>query len=586
MKKTSSEAVQGTAGLPVEDPLSWKSAVPDLGMNVVLPGMGVDYVLEGIKKRIQKPAFRHLTSEPVVDTKPFMEDLMAKYPPKVMPSIKEILDSTESYYDGRKNVFGLPKKIQPFIAAHELGHATGRKNLTLALTRVLGLPLALGALGTTAHSVRSAVRGDAEEPLSNKLTPVLAGASLAAVQAEELRATLRALKMLKGTPHAKGALGRAAIQQLAGYALPFGVMVGSMAFGANRLNKFREDRYKLRQEGTMKKTASEIADEVLEKCAMRAGVKRVLSHLDSTPGLRGFKEWHRMATRDPSRKFTEALSGNKKDDLFGLLDRFIGDTGRPVSKTLSKRLTPFARGTGGLSKMVGDSINKADVQGIRQSISGRHGPRPGEILIPATTDPLSSARLGTSAKPKVFFRGNPRPTRGATYMSRHPDVAAHYALKHPDLVGGPAAEAAYRAFGIKLPPLTPSTGRLFAYSGKDLNTGFGEVPGGVFRNKALRVPAEEARDTARKFIDSSRLSGLKGSKTLQEAEHQLKGNPTYEKVVRANVKPKLLGEYIPRPSRTAEGAPAFAISRVRGQAPEKVFRDSIGKQSPLYSDLR
>lgn len=130
----------------------------------------------------------------------------------------------------------LPTKVNPFVAAHEVGHATGSQRLLKAspAARLIG---GLGGAGLLAHAIGTAEKGE-DLPVSAYLAPAVASIGPATRQAEELRATLRGIKLLRraGIP-TKNLLRQAAGQQ-AGYLAAHLGKIAPFAAGAYALKKY------------------------------------------------------------------------------------------------------------------------------------------------------------------------------------------------------------------------------------------------------------------------------------------------------------------------------------------------------------
>jgi hypothetical protein len=218
------------------------------------------------------------------------------------------------------------------------------------------------------------------------------------------------------------------------------------------------------------------------------------------------------------------------------------------------------------------SMSFADIdENYKRLWSGRHAPRPGETLIPASHTAENVVSKGSDTH---LFRGNPfsesllkdpeaLPGELAGLMSRHPDVAAGYAQ----------GTSFYQHSG-------PGTGRMFAYKRGDTPI-LAEGTADFYSRHRGKIP-ESARD--RKFFGGpGNMLNPQAASALQEYEklnppkidatgaygrlRQLqrgKNTPTYESVVNMKEVAKPVGEYTVRKSRTPTGQPAFAVKTDSG----------------------
>lgn len=176
-----------------------------------------------------------------IPIRPVSSWMRAHYVPenKMLARLATKSPAWEGIYEGiGRRRLGLPGEVNPFIAAHEVGHATGSRKIIKALGPT-SLVSGLGGVGLLAHAIATAEKGE-ELPTSAYLAPGVAAIGPATRQAEELRATLRGAKLLRkaGIP-AKNLLRQGIGQQL-GY---LGAHLGKIApyvAGAYGLKKYVE----------------------------------------------------------------------------------------------------------------------------------------------------------------------------------------------------------------------------------------------------------------------------------------------------------------------------------------------------------
>jgi len=142
--------------------------------------------------------------------------------------------------------FGLPEKVNPFVAGHEVGHATGGETLRKFLQRAgrIGYSVSpLAGIGLLGHAALTAEPGE-DMPVTGYIAPGAAAAGPAFRQAEELRATIRANKLLGRAGINVPGLLRRSVQQQVGYLLGHLGMIAPFALGAYALNKHQQDTKK------------------------------------------------------------------------------------------------------------------------------------------------------------------------------------------------------------------------------------------------------------------------------------------------------------------------------------------------------
>lgn len=212
--------------------------------------------------------------------------------------------------------------------------------------------------------------------------------------------------------------------------------------------------------------------------------------------------------------------------------------GTEVEKRLSKEIA----GHGGREKW--DTLLEESL--FRKAMTGRHGPREGEALLPASRSAETVARIDTPRTP-FLYRSGPVGKGKAMYVTRHPDVAANYALDRSGGVWNDAADGTIVAI----------------------------------RKKGLSRRGEKGADWGPRTeghpvgVDSDRGAMLKkwipgGQRTGYESLGQ--GVRTYEDSVIPRGHDAVAGRYRVRPSRMPDGTPVLAVSRVSGISPEEAFK--------------
>lgn len=207
-------------------------------------------------------------------------------------------------------------------------------------------------------------------------------------------------------------------------------------------------------------------------------------------------------------------------------------------------------------------LEKATIdEHARRVFSGRHAPRPGETVIPAMGSAENIAQPNRQLG-KFFFRGNPVPggKKEVTLFSRHPDVAAGYAL------------------GRSAGQYTKGTNRLFAFSKKDLKS-FGESRADMWvTEKGPRELLKKKNRQLRKTVSAP--GGVGHSDFITEDLSPLERkvfpstnwNSTYEMPALVKKRRVPVGEYSVRATRMPSGDPAYAIRDVKGVPIERALR--------------
>ena len=130
----------------------------------------------------------------------------------------------------------LPPFARPFVVAHELGHATGSPHLRRALPAA-GALSSLGGLGLLGHALVTAKKGE-DVPISAYAAPLVGALGPAALQAEELRATLRGGKLMRQIGQSTKGLLRASVGQQLATLLGHAPKIAPLAAGAYGIHRY------------------------------------------------------------------------------------------------------------------------------------------------------------------------------------------------------------------------------------------------------------------------------------------------------------------------------------------------------------
>jgi len=320
----------------------------------------------------------------------------------------------------------------------------------------------------------------------------------------------------------------------------------------------------------VKKTASQIADQVLEKTARNRAAKEFIQH---------------VLRRHPGTP----VKGKSLDAIEESVRYNIPDNARSLQEAAESY-----RGHLGPER-------------VREALSHRHGPRRGEILIPAGEDYTRQAFPNVPVS-GVTFRGNPRPPKGAGpyWGTPHPDVGAHYT--HGEKIVPMGSSPSGRLFAYKTPSLKGSTiGPADHIPAQMIESkrDFYDLVG--VRNQAQLVQKRQqllkeqmSHSVADRLRELRQRRGIRRrghtprgdyefsglARASQELPHAVRYSKNYERIIPDSVRPRAIGQYGVRPSRTAEGLPAFAVQDVSGVPAREMFGDLINKRSPLFRDLR
>jgi len=144
----------------------------------------------------------------------------------------------------------LTAKVDPFVAAHEVGHASGGK-LRQALGRhriPLTLASSLGGLGLLGHAAITGKEGEGMGA-TGYAAPVAAAVTPTLVQLEELAATLKAKKLMHQAKIPYKNLGKMMGKQQLGYLLRNLGAVTPVAGGALALHHYLKQKDTGKNEG-------------------------------------------------------------------------------------------------------------------------------------------------------------------------------------------------------------------------------------------------------------------------------------------------------------------------------------------------
>ena len=143
----------------------------------------------------------------------------------------------------KKEQINLPDKVNPFIAAHEVGHASGGRVAKTLMRHRLPIMLGsgLGGLGLLAHAAATGERGEGMGA-TGYAAPAVAAAMPVLTQAEELRATLKAKKLLGKAKIKVPNLGRMMRGQQLNYLLGGLGAVAPVAGGALALHHYLKSK--------------------------------------------------------------------------------------------------------------------------------------------------------------------------------------------------------------------------------------------------------------------------------------------------------------------------------------------------------
>lgn len=198
------------------------------------------------------------------------------------------------------------------------------------------------------------------------------------------------------------------------------------------------------------------------------------------------------------------------------------------------------------------AADRADM--VRRFTSGRHLPNPKAYVIPAAFTAEEIGNPKTPSSEFLFRAGNSPDKNNWNFFSRHPDVAANYALGRradaPNLTGAYARET------------TNNHGAFSAYLKSKLD---------ILREQStgnLEGPAEKQTKAILKLPNVQKLVGSYG---------QI--NPSYETIgrIKPNSNPGqvLAGQYGTKMIRLPNGNPGFEVSRISGMPISKVFGQSL-----------
>jgi len=165
---------------------------------------------------------------------------LSSYAPKPT-AISRALEEVQPVvkYLANRQQINLAEKTNPFIAAHEVGHASGGK-IRQALMRSKAPLMVGGALGSMGLLGHAALTGEKGEGMgaTGYAAPAVAAVAPALNQAEELMATLKARKLLAQSGMKVKGLGKLMGKQQLGYLLGHLGAVAPAAGGALALHHY------------------------------------------------------------------------------------------------------------------------------------------------------------------------------------------------------------------------------------------------------------------------------------------------------------------------------------------------------------
>ncbi len=203
---------------------------------------------------------------------------------------------------------------------------------------------------------------------------------------------------------------------------------------------------------------------------------------------------------------------------------------------------------------------------IKTLTSGRHVPRPGEVVVTAA---YNGEEIGGDTPFSNFiFKGSRGVTSGPnTFFSRHPDVAGNYAMnrradnpRKSVRIGGEMNTGFLLDTNARVPRHVGPGMKLHAYRPGDAQ----------FADQATGSPeGPSIKDTRAYLQDRPRLR-LPGNGHLLKSDGAL--NSSYESVLLAG-RPRWVGSYDVRHVRGGDGMPAMALSDYKGLHAAKLVHD-------------
>ncbi len=145
--------------------------------------------------------------------------------------------------DSRK--LNLQDKVSPFIAAHEVGHASGGKFRQALIRHRLPIMLGsgFGGLGLLAHAAMTGEKGEGMGA-TGYAAPAVAAVSPVISQMEELAATLKAKKLLNKSGINVRGLGKIMGKQQLNYILSHAAGLAPIATGSLLLHHYLKNKGK------------------------------------------------------------------------------------------------------------------------------------------------------------------------------------------------------------------------------------------------------------------------------------------------------------------------------------------------------
>lgn len=261
------------------------------------------------------------------------------------------------------------------------------------------------------------------------------------------------------------------------------------------------------------------------------------------------REYARMLS-DPaafspdSRKILEFLNTEARSGHTSIGEIFKGREMRSLGQSLLSYPERYVERRGKMTPM-----SAADrLQDVKTMTSGRHLALPHEYVIPSGVNAEVTGRIKPPNSGSIFRGGDILPDQ-VQWFSKHPDVAANYAMgRRGDLASG-------------------RTNRQLTLEQRPFNA-----------YKADSFDTTHVQPTINREIPAARYPG---SKSMVQTFGSI--NPSYETTARVSATntPKWLGQYGARHVRAADGMPALALSRVSGASIPKAFGPHL-IQSPSF----
>ncbi len=180
------------AGAAISRPLSW--AADDIASHGLIDQGNAQGAPGLVKKLLKAEGGGHqipLTRVPTESSSAYVQapgPIRKKLQKSLSPKLQALLS--------RESIL-LPKKVNPFIAAHEVGHATGGRLAKFLMRNRGGIMAgsALGSVGLLGHAALTGKKGEGMGA-TGYAAPAVAAIAPLAIQGEELRATVKGKRLL------------------------------------------------------------------------------------------------------------------------------------------------------------------------------------------------------------------------------------------------------------------------------------------------------------------------------------------------------------------------------------------------------